>query len=168
MFHFVRLSKRGVKVMGSEDKEKSLIRSLFPLDDRLGESAKAHNEAGGVLGESEAVPMDVIETPDSLIVELDIPGVNLADVSVTIKDDCLVVEGIKRETLDVGEKPDFLLMERGFGPFSRMLKIPFAMERNSIEAVYWRGVLVITIPRLDERRKTAEKIPIKYKKDQDG
>ncbi|HEB72783.1 MAG TPA: Hsp20/alpha crystallin family protein [Nitrospirae bacterium] len=151
--------------MGSEDKEKSLIHSLFSLDDPLVESAKAHDEPGGVLGESGVVPMDVIETSDSLIVELDIPGVNIADVSVTIKDDCLVVEGIKRETFDVGEKPDFLLMERGFGPFSRMLKIPFAVVRDAIEAVYWRGVLVITIPKLTERRKTAEKIPIKYKKE---
>jgi len=151
--------------MGSEDKEKSLIHPLFSLDDRIGESADAKNEAGGVLGESGAVLMDVIETPDSLIVELDIPGVNLADVSVTIKDDCLVVEGIKREALDIGGKPDFLLMERGFGPFSRMLKIPFAVERNSIEAVYWRGVVVITIPKLDERRKSVQEIPIKYKKE---
>lgn len=151
--------------MGSEDKGKSLIHSLFSLEEFRGGATDAHDKHVGMLGESGAVLMDVIETHDSLIVELDIPGVSLADVSVKIRDDCLVVEGVKRETLDTGGKPDYLLMERGFGPFSRMLRIPLAVSRDNIEAVYSRGVLVITIPKLTERRKTDKEIPIKYLKE---
>ncbi len=150
--------------MGSEDKKKSLIHPAFSLDESLGRSSGSHPEQNDILGETRFVPMDVIETDDSLIVELDLPGVNIAEISVKVQDDWLLIKGVKREILDTKEKINFLCMERGFGPFNRLLKIPSTVDQDAIQGVYGRGVLVITLPRLIDRRKTTRQIPIKETK----
>lgn len=150
--------------MGSEDKKKPLIHPAFSLGESLGRSSSSYPGQNDILGETRFVPMDVIETDDSLIVELDLPGVNIAEVSVKVQDDWLLIEGVKREILDTKEKINFLCMERGFGPFKRLLKIPSTVDQDAIQGVYSRGVLVITLPRLIDRRKTTRQIPIKVTK----
>jgi len=113
-----------------------------------------------VLGESHFTHMDVYETPDELVVELDMAGVSASDISVKIQNGWLVVEGAKREDIEQKGGGNFLCMERSFGPIKRQVKIPTAVDSNASKGVYKNGVLVIKLPKMEERRNCVRDIKI--------
>lgn len=150
--------------MGSEDRKKKLIKPVFPLEDQMEGSAGSHSGQNGILSESRLVPMDVIETGDRLTVDIDLPGINPSDITVRIQDNMLVVEGVKREAPRSAEKVNFILMERAFGPFRKRIKLPFAVDKEAVEALYKNGTLRVSLPKLSERRKKTHVIKIIHEK----
>jgi len=113
-----------------------------------------------ILGETHFVQMDIYETQPEFVVEMDMPGMAAADIKVTIQNDLLVIEGIKKETFESGEKINYLCMERVFGPVRRVLKFPGPINPGALCAVYRDGVLVIRAPKVAERRQSARQISI--------
>jgi HSP20 family molecular chaperone IbpA len=62
--------------------------------------------------------VDVIETPDSLIFHVDIPGLSKADVKVRVSDGNLCLSGERLQEATTSEK-HYVRAERVFGAFSR-------------------------------------------------
>ncbi len=148
--------------MNSDYTPKSKINPGFSLDEGKDQAAGSFMEEGALLDKTRYVSMDVIETKSEVIVEIDLPGIAITDVKVTMEDDLLVIEGIKREPVNVpGEKINYLCMERSFGPFKRMLKIPLAVDQENVTGEYNRGVLLVTLPKQVERRIKAREVHIK-------
>lgn len=102
-------------------------------------------EQGG--GHHEFFPqIDVYETADSFVVELDLPGLPENDFCVSQVGPVIRVEGVKRlEKMDVAMS--FICLERHFGRFSRSVEIPTQFDASGARARYERGVLCITVPR---------------------
>jgi len=101
------------------------------------------------LVESSAWPlMDIYETGNELIVEIDLPGIEPEDVSLRVYGDLLIIEGIRN---DAGREPDlrYICMERGIRGFRRVLKFPVPVNAASSEAFYARGVISIRFPKLE-------------------
>ena len=111
-------------------------------------------------GDGEYAPlMDMYETADSLVVELDLPGFARADISATVCCSLLVLEGVKRvEPLPHDGR--FICLERRFGRFCRTIEIPPDIDRSGIRAIFARGVLTITLPKLSEHNGIVRAIPI--------
>ncbi len=147
--------------MGSEGKKITLVHPAYSFDDQPGVPRGVMRDRDSILGETRFVPMDVFETSVSIKVEIDLPGVNIADVSVRISEDWIIIEGVKRDAPGSGEKPNYLCMERCFGPFKRLLKIPAVVAQDNVGCVYTKGVLIVTMPKLTDRRKSIRQIPIK-------
>ena len=147
--------------MSSDYIPKSKITPGFLLDGETAGEAGSFLEQGDLLGETRFVSMDVIETTREVIVEIDLPGIAIGDVTVKIHGDLLIIEGVKREPPnDFDEKINYLCMERSFGPFKRMLKIPLAVDQENVMGEYNRGVLLITLPKQEERRAKVRQINI--------
>lgn len=113
-----------------------------------------------ILGESHFVQIDVFETTDEVVVELDIPGVTLADIKVSASNEYIMVEGMKKDMADGSVKVAYLCAERRFGPIKRMLKLPSPINPNNVRAYYKNGVLEIHAPRVPERRNMVRQISI--------
>lgn len=150
--------------MGSEDRKKKLIKPVFPMEDHMEGSGGRHPGQNDILTESRLVPMDVIETGDRLTVDIDLPGINPSEITVRIQENILVVEGVKREAPRAVEKVNFILMERSFGPFRKRIKLPFAVDKEAVEAVYKNGTLRVSLPKLSERRKKTHVVKIIHEK----
>jgi HSP20 family protein len=105
-------------------------------------------EHGG--GQYEFSPqIDLYETADAYVVELDLPGIPESDFSVSQLGPVIRVEGVKRlEKMDAAM--NFICLERHFGRFSRSVEIPSQFDAGGARAKYERGVLVITVPRIEE------------------
>jgi len=146
--------------MGSEGKKTTLIHPAYSFDDQPGVPLGAMRDQDGILGETRFVPMDVFETSDRIKVEIDLPGVNITDVSVRISEEWIIIEGVKRDAPGSVEKPNYLCMERCFGPFKRLLKIPAVVAQDKVCCVYTNGVLIVTMPKITNRRKSIRQIPI--------
>jgi HSP20 family protein len=62
--------------------------------------------------------------------------------------DALTLSG-QRLPEDATEGGTFHRRERRYGRFARAVKVPFPVEPDAVQAVFDRGVLSITLPRLE-------------------
>lgn len=90
--------------------------------------------------------LDVYETAEFYVVEVDLPGFSENDFSVSAVGAAIRIEGVKRQ-----EKTDiamnYLCLERHFGRFCRTIEVPQQFDVNGTRARYERGVLTVTFPR---------------------
>jgi HSP20 family protein len=101
-------------------------------------------------------PVDVFETDESLMVELEIPGFDPTDVHVTLKDQVLTVRGeLKKE-----DPKDWRIVrhECAHASFVRMIPLPAPADAARGTAVFHNGLLTITVNKADEARGTS--IPV--------
>jgi HSP20 family protein len=102
--------------------------------------------------------VNVWQGPESVAVTAELPGMEPGDIEISIKDDLLTLSG-ERKAPDVPEGARWHRRERGFGKFSRTIRLPFAAREDRIEARMTHGVLRIAIARPDELK--PKKIEIK-------
>ncbi len=89
---------------------------------------------------------------ETFTVEIDLPGVKKEDIEVTIEGDYLNVSAVrymKEET----KKEDYYLLESAFGKFARSFYLPDDIDRESIDAKYEDGRLVITFEKVPEKKR---------------
>jgi HSP20 family protein len=89
---------------------------------------------------------DVFETPEQIIVQVELPGVRLSDVRLEALEGKLRVSGHRRANPDV-EPKHFVRMERIYGNFSREFVIPASIDLSKIKATLRAGVLKIVAAR---------------------
>lgn len=101
--------------------------------------------------------LDMTETKDNIVVKADIPGLEPKDLDVSLVGDTLTIKGEKKE--ERAEKDEHRhLVERRYGAFSRMVRLPAAVAPDKIKASFKNGVLTITLPKTEEAKQKA--IPI--------
>lgn len=92
------------------------------------------------------IPIDVVSEGEDVVVRASLPGLKPEDISVTLEDRLLTIQGETASDSKV-EKGDYLLRERRVGRFSRSLRLPNSIDADKAEPTYENGVLTITIPR---------------------
>lgn len=107
--------------------------------------------------ESTAPPIDLYETATELVLEADLPGVDPKSLQLTVSDRTIRIQGHCRPRTIQGR---YLQMERCHEEFSRPVLLPTAVDPHRAVARYERGVLMITIPKINDRRNRAIQIPI--------
>jgi HSP20 family protein len=96
-------------------------------------------------------PLDVYERDDVLQVAVDLPGVAAHSVRVLAKGDTLLIVG-EKPTAGMRAQSSFHLVERGYGPFVRVLRLGCACDVSRADAMLLGGELRITLPKIPERR----------------
>ena len=98
-----------------------------------------------------AMPVDVLETPDSIVVKAQIPGSSKDQIEIHYEKDILTLKGeISAEVTP--ENGKYLLKERGHGTISRTFRLPFAVDAEKAQAEYHDGVLRLTLPKLESAK----------------
>lgn len=104
--------------------------------------------------------VDVVETPETLVVKAELPGIAPGDVDISVAGDVLTIRGEKKaETEEKGKT--WYRRERTSGSFARSITLPFAVDANRIEAEEKSGVITITLPKREEAK--PKKVQIKVK-----
>jgi HSP20 family protein len=103
--------------------------------------------------------MDVYEQDHTLVIKAELPGVEKADLEVSLDHGDLVIRGERKAEQEVKEQ-DYYRMERSFGSFYRRLPLGFAVTPEQIEAHCTDGVLEIRIPEPTAAQPAPQKIPI--------
>jgi HSP20 family protein len=102
---------------------------------------------------------DVYETPEEIILHIELPGVRLEDVRLESVEGKLRVSGHRRP--DNGVEPKhFVRMERIYGSFSREFAVPVSLDPGQIKATLRGGVLKIVAAKSDR----GQPIPVEAKK----
>ncbi len=97
-------------------------------------------------------PVDLCEMEDSILVRVELPGVLLSHIRVSLLDGKLRIEGRKeRENSEVpseDQKPvRFLCLEREYGAFSLSVTIKWLVEAEGVTAKLLDGVLHVRLPK---------------------
>ena len=96
------------------------------------------------------VPLiDVTETPETFVVETEVPGIDPKNVEISVIGDTLTVKGEKtstRETKDVVRHH----VERTYGAFSRSVTLPAAVDPDRLTATSEHGILTVTLGKREE------------------
>jgi len=106
-------------------------------------------------------PLDVVETTKGLEICVDLPGVAASSVEIVFSENVLIVAGEKLpaacEHMDAG----FHIAERAFGRFARAVEVEGAFDAGRAAATLTHGQLRIVLPRIEERRGTRVRIPVR-------
>jgi HSP20 family protein len=95
--------------------------------------------------------LDLYETEDAFILEVDLPGVKEKDVSVHVDEGELVLTG-RRVCDRVTAQSSFHRHERHEGQFIRRLRLPASVVQDQVRAVFSEGVLRVTLLKLLRER----------------
>jgi len=103
-------------------------------------------------------PVDIEEQPDRYTLQLELPGMRLEDIKITLEDGRLVIRGEKTRT-EEQKSATYHRVERVYGSFERSFKLNHAVKAEKVEATYRDGVLEVSVPKAEEAK--AREIPIK-------
>ena len=91
-----------------------------------------------------APPLDVAETPNSVTIKVEVPGIKPENVDIQLTGNVLTVTGEKKEERDENVK-NWHRIERSYGAFSRSVLLPESIDAEKVSATYDNGVLSIEI-----------------------
>lgn len=104
----------------------------------------------GLLAEAAFRPnLDVAETNDAFVINVDLPGVSEEEVDVSVTGNRLTVSG-RREAEEIQEGDRYVALERSYGSFTRSFVLPDSADLEHIQAELTSGVLRIEVPKRGE------------------
>lgn len=95
---------------------------------------------------SSGVPLDVLVTPDQYLIEVDLPGVALEDIELTLEDGELTIVAGRKRPEQAATRKDYAFFERKFGDMSRTIALPGAYGTVAGKSLA-NGVLTIAVGR---------------------
>lgn len=93
--------------------------------------------------------LDLSETDDSYVVELEIAGLNPENLDVSISENTLTISGEKSSEREESDR-EWHRSERRFGSFTRQVALPRNVKAEDVNAEYKHGILRIWVPKAEE------------------
>jgi HSP20 family protein len=125
-----------------------------------------HPEAAAAAAGSVRVVADLRTDGDHYVLEVELPGVDPADVQVYALGDALVIEGQKRPRLPPETRPAYERAERDYGTFRRVFDLPGPADLSQTVAFLKSGLLCLRVPRIVDRRGRARPIKVELVPDE--
>jgi HSP20 family protein len=107
--------------------------------------------------------MDIYETDDKVVAEVELPGVKPENINVEVKNDILKIEAKAEEKKEEKGK-GYYRKEMGTRYFKRTVSLPTEVIGEKAEAEYSDGILKVTIPKAKPKEVKEKKIKVKVKK----
>ena len=110
-----------------------------------------NGQAASGLSAAWVPPVDILEQADGIRITAEIPGVNPADVEISVEDNVLTIQGAKQQAAE--EKTERVhRYERAYGAFERTFTLPSTVDASNIKATYDNGVLTVTLPKVERAK----------------
>jgi HSP20 family protein len=107
--------------------------------------------------------VDICQTPNGIVVQAELPGVDSSDVSVSFQGENLRIQGIKREPAQSQKLLCYYCLERRYGKIDRTIHIGWVINPKMARAHMKNGILTIVLPKINDRRGNTVEIQIKKK-----
>jgi HSP20 family protein len=105
-----------------------------------------------------AMPLDVYEEDNHIMVKASIPGLKPEDIKIEVRGDVLRIYGEARKEEEKKER-NYHLREHRYTRFERSIVLPAEVLTDKAEAVFENGVLTLSLPKSEVVK--AKAIPIK-------
>jgi len=129
------------------------LRELLALKDRMNkiiENAMSRSQYGGAADAGTWAPaVDIFETPESVVIAAELPGLSPAEMEIRVADNTLTLKGERK--LEKGiQQENYHRIERSYGTFLRTFPLPSGVKTSETAAEYRQGILHIRIPKARE------------------
>jgi HSP20 family protein len=94
---------------------------------------------------------DIHETPEGLLVTVDLPGVSREAIDIVVEGQALRISGVRPEPA-ITACLRWHQLEIAYGPFERFIPLPASADVEKIQANYKDGVLRLTLPTKEEAK----------------
>ncbi|NOY68371.1 MAG: Hsp20/alpha crystallin family protein [Deltaproteobacteria bacterium] len=91
--------------------------------------------------------IDVFETAKKIFIRADVAGVEKAEIGLEISPDAVRISG-RRSSHPPAENGRYRLVEIEYGPFERVVRLPYSIDTETVVATYKRGFLIIEMEKL--------------------
>jgi HSP20 family protein len=138
---------------------------LQRLRDRVGRLFAALQEAtvaeDPLASETWAPPVDLCESADAIVICIELPGLTAEQIKVGATNTQLRIWGEKKRRMPRNRILSHLCSERSFGKFCRIVPLRWTVSIQDSEASIDNGMLVVRMPKIEDRRGVEFKIPVK-------
>lgn len=105
-------------------------------------------------------PVDIYENNDAVVIKAEVPDIDQKDIEVRIENNTLTLRGERKQNSDI-KKENYHRVERYYGHFQRSFTLPPTINQDNIQASCDRGVLTITLPKMEGATPKQIKVEIK-------
>jgi HSP20 family protein len=98
----------------------------------------------GTMARPAAMPMDAYRKGDAFYIHLDLPGIELDSIDLTVEQNVLTIRADRAATQPDGA--DLIVAERPAGVFTRQVFLGETLDPDHMSADYTAGVLTLSIP----------------------
>jgi HSP20 family protein len=122
----------------------------------LGLHGQRQGAAVGSMASMETSPvwapaLDISERTDAYLVTVELPGVGLDDLTITLEDNLLTIQGERLFAHESSEE-QFHRIERSYGAFRRSITLPAHVIGDEVRASIDGGVCQIVVPKAEEAK----------------
>jgi HSP20 family protein len=179
----IEITKKGSKEEpeeGKKSRELTLRRekpfSLFQEMDRMFDSifnddywpfgwSRRRRPFGLIIREDEPffrTPLsNITETDKTFEISAELPGMDKSDIQLTIKDKMLEIRGEQKEEKKEEKEGEYVRRECRSTSFYRAFNLPENIDEDKIDANLDKGVLKVTIPKVEPVKPEKKQIEIK-------
>jgi len=138
---------------------------LQRLRDRVGRLFAALQEAtvaeDPLASETWAPPVDLCESAEAIVVCVELPGLTAEHIKVGATNTQLRIWGEKKRRMPRNRILSHLCSERSYGKFSRIVPLRWTVSIQDAKASVDNGMLIVRLPKIEDRRGVEFKIPVK-------
>jgi len=95
--------------------------------------------------------VDIKETPESLVLTAELPGLAKEDVQISVENQTLTIHG-ERKFENETKGDTYHRIERSYGSFLRTFTLPANIKTDKIAAAFANGLLTITLAKVEEAK----------------
>jgi len=115
---------------------------------RFGTEGEGKKESSPEFPHWSLLAAETWETAKSVVIRVEIPGMNEGDLGIDIDGNVLRIRGEKRSSA-TQQRRRYHLMERAYGHFERSIPLPHDVDAEHAEVSYRDGVLTAILPKTD-------------------
>jgi len=104
--------------------------------------------------------VNVFEKGNNIVVEMQLPGIKEEDVKIEVADDHVAISGERKQNIEDKDK-NYFRREVNYGTFTRVIPLPAKVNSDDAVAVTDNGVLTITLPKSEIKKRKEVKIQVK-------
>ncbi len=134
------------------------LRNVAPLQDemeRLFRQTLGDRQGASPAG-AFSPALDVEEDEGKFTLHVELPGVEVDDVDVSLEENVLTISGERRFYAKSGDgdgnAEGFRRIERHFGRFHRAVRLPDRVDPDGVEAKYHDGMLTVEVPKAEDAK----------------
>ena len=101
-----------------------------------------------------SIPFDLKENNDEYVVELDLPGFDKSEISVTVDNNILVVSAEREAQEEEENTYNMLHRERLAQKYQQKIKFRRPIDTSKASVEYNDGVLTVKLPKTEESKPT--------------
>ncbi|MGZ4787702.1 MAG: Hsp20/alpha crystallin family protein [Terriglobales bacterium] len=138
------------------------FRDLAQLQDRVNrlfqESAASSGEEAFTSG-SFVPPVDIYENEQSIVLKLEVPGIDQKDLDIRIENNTITIRGERKFEKETKEE-NYHRVERRYGSFQRSFGLPQTVNTENVTADYENGILKVTLAKRAEAKPKQIKVNV--------